>query len=124
MIRMARKKVKMRAKPDMQTVKAPKIVVTDGKGYGPVYASGVFGGIDPNDARMIFFLDRLKPSIKPGGKGAMGLDRVERELQVEVHMSPHQFLAVAKWMAEHAENFGKRVKVKPRDDAGGASYIG
>jgi hypothetical protein len=54
----------------------------------------------------------------------MGLDRVERELQVEVHMSPHQFMAVAKWMAEHAENFGKRVKARTKDDAGGASYIG
>ena len=121
---MARKKVKKEANPGPDTVRSPRIVVTEGKGYSLVYASGVFGGLDPNDARMIFFLDRLKPSIRPGGKGAMGLDRVERELQVEIHMSPHQFLAVAKWMTEHAENFGKRVKARSKDDAGGASYIG
>lgn len=104
--------------------KGPKVVVTEGKDYRVVYASGVFGGIDPNDARMIFFLDRIKPSIKAGEKGRMELHRVERELQAEVHMSPHQFLAVAKWMSEHADNFGKRVKAKVKDDAGGASYIG
>jgi hypothetical protein len=120
---MTRTKAEKQRKPEAPA-KRPQIEVTEGKGYGVVYASGVFGGIDPNDARMIFFLDRLRPYITPGGKGGMELKKVERELQVEIHMSPHQFMAVAKWMSDHAENFGKRVKAKIKDDAGGASYIG
>jgi hypothetical protein len=115
---------KARKPETLLAAKKPQIEVTESKGYSVVYASGVFGGIDPNDARMIFFLDRLRPHMKSGGKGGMELKRVERELQVEIHMSPHQFMAVAKWMSEHAENFGKRVKARAKDDAGGASYIG
>lgn len=121
---MAKKKAEKGAVTQLHVAKNPRIVVTENRDYKVVYAGGVFGGLDPNDARMIFFLDRLKPGIKPTSKGAMSLDRVERELQVEVHMSPHQFLAVAKWMSDHAENFGKRVKARGKEDSTKASYIG
>ncbi len=117
-------KKKTEDKSRIKVAKNPKMVVTESSDYKVAYASGVFGGLDPNDGRIIFFLDRLKPKIKPGGKGAMDLDRVERELQVEVHMSPHQFLAVAKWMADHANRYGKKVKKEHKGDSAGTSYIG
>jgi hypothetical protein len=107
-----------------RTAKRPKIEVTERPDYKVVYASGVFGGLDPHDSRIIFFLDRLKPKMKSGDKGAMELEKVERELQVEVHMSPHQFISVAKWMMGHAQSFGKKMKSKTAKDSGGTSYIG
>ena len=90
--------------------------------FRAVYASGVFGGLDPNDGRMIFFLDRIKPKMKSGKKNVMQLEKVNRELQVEVHMSPNQFLSVAKWMHEHAQKFGKKVKSSKKETS--TSYIG
>ncbi len=107
----------------MKIPKIPKIVVTESSGFKAVYASGVFGGLDPNDGRMIFFLDRIKPKIKKASKAVMELDKVERELQVEVHMSPAQFVSVSKWMSGHAEKFQKAFKGKKKSNES-ASYIG
>ncbi len=103
-------------------VRVPKIEITESGDFRAVYASGVFGGLDPNDGRMIFFLDRIKPKMKTGKKNVMQLEKVNRELQVEVHMSPNQFLSVAKWMHEHAQKFGKKVKSSRKETS--ASYIG
>ncbi|MCD6495663.1 MAG: hypothetical protein J7K54_00145 [Candidatus Aenigmarchaeota archaeon] len=102
--------------------KTPEIVITESPDYKAVYASGVFGGLDPNDSRLIFFLDRIKPKIKKGKKAVMELEKINRELQVEIRMSPNQFVSVAKWMNEHAEKFGKKMKKGSKD--ADASYIG
>ena len=67
------------------TVKVPKIDITESSDFRAVYASGVFGGLDPNDGRMVFFLDRIKPKMKSYKKNVMQLEKVNRELQVEVH---------------------------------------
>ena len=104
--------------------KAPKIDVVESPDYKVVYTSGVFGGLDPNDGRIIFFLDRIKPKMKSDPKGAMELEKVKRELQVEVHMSPNQFVSVAKWMMDHAQKFGKKIKTGKKKDSSGISYIG
>jgi hypothetical protein len=99
----------------------PKVEITKGDGFRAVYASGVFGGLDPNDGRMIFFLDRLKPRMRRD-KNVMAVEKVERELQVEVHMSPAQFISMSKWMNEHAHKFGRKMKTKKKE--GHTSYIG
>jgi hypothetical protein len=107
--------------------KGPEIEVSESPDFRPVYASGVFGGLDPNDGRIIFFLDRIKPKMKKNPKGAMELEKVNRELQVEVHMTPPQFISVAKWMMEHAKRFGdkfKKGKSKEPTEPSGTSYIG
>jgi hypothetical protein len=106
-----------------------KFEISESQGYRPVYASGVFGGLDPNDGRVIFFLDRIKPGMRKEPKGAMALDKINRELQVEVHMSPPQFISVAKWMMDHAQRFEKKMKEgNVRDDvvneSSHSSYIG
>ena len=48
---------------------------------------------------------------------------MNRELQVEVHMSPAQFVSVSKWMAEHADKFKKAVSKKKTTESG-TPYIG
>jgi hypothetical protein len=102
------------------------IEMTESPAYRPVYASGVFGGLDPHDGRLIFFLDRIKPGMKKSPHGAMELEKVCRELQVEIHMSPSQFASVARWMMGHVQGFEKRIKSKRKDKAepSGTSYIG
>jgi len=108
--------------------KGAPIEISESPGYRPVYASGVFGGLDPHDGRIVFFLDRIKPKMKSDPKGAMELEKIDRELQVEVHMSPPQFASVAKWMMEHVQQFEKRIKSgkmkEEAPDASGTSYIG
>jgi hypothetical protein len=117
----------MRKKSE-KTRKGAKIEISEGDGYKVVYASGVFGGLDPHDGRIVFFLDRIKPKMKNDPKGAMELEKINRELQVEVHMSPPQFASVAKWMIEHVHQFEKRIKSGKREDGtpepSGTSYIG
>ena len=71
-----------------------------------VYANGVFGGLDPNGGRMIFYLDRVEPeTLNQPTPGAQIVKKIIRELQVEVHMSPTQFKSTAMWMAEHIKRY-------------------
>ncbi len=105
--------------------KGPVIEITESPYYRPVNASGVFGGLNPDDGKVIFFLDRVKPKMKRNPPGAMDTEKINRELQVEVHMSPSQFTAMAKWMMEHVNRLERAKKGKRvRGEASEASYIG
>jgi hypothetical protein len=75
--------------------------------YKSIYATGAFGNIVPNDARIIFFLDRLVPkTINEGeNKGRQETDKVIRELQIEVHMSPQEFVNIWRWMGERLKAY-------------------
>lgn len=84
--------------PDFEDTKSPD--------YRYVYCTGVFGGLDPNDGRIIFFLDRLEPeTVKEPFPGSSKVKKVIRELQVEVHVSPSQFKSIAIWMGNHVKRF-------------------
>jgi len=101
------------------------IEITENPNFRPVYASGVFGGLDPHDGRIIFFLDRIKPKMNNNPRGAMELEKINRELQIEIHMAPSQFASVAKWMMEHVHNFENRIKSgRRKEEPKGDSYIG
>jgi len=73
--------------------------------YKYVYASGAFGAIIPSDARIIFYLERLVPKTIQEGekKGTLITGKVVRELQVEVHMSPQEFVTLWDWMGKRLE---------------------
>ena len=77
----------------------PPFETTKSEDFRYVYASGVYGGVDPNDARLIFYLNRLVPESQPGQPGKMRTEKVNQELQVEVHMSPMQFKNLTQFMA-------------------------
>jgi len=83
--------------PDFEDVKSSD--------YKYVYATGVFGGLDPNDGRLIFYLDRLEPETVKDPPGSQKVKKIIRELQVEVHVSPGQFKSIARWMNEHIRRF-------------------
>lgn len=96
-------------------VKPPEFVVTKKEGMPLVYITGVFGGLAPNDARILYFADRLElePADVPG---ALKVKRVNQEIQVELHMSPATFKSVAVWMTKHLEAYEKtfgEIKAEP-----------
>lgn len=77
--------------------------------YRHVYATGVFGGANPSDAHMIFWLDRSEPeTVSTPQPGSVKLKKIVRELQVEIHMTPTTFKVVADWMNKHIEEYEKR----------------
>lgn len=79
----------------------PEFKITKSSDFRMLYSTGVFGGLSPLEGRMLFFVDRLVPKITDGKSGQMATESVERELQVEVHMSPEVFLSTYKWMEAH-----------------------
>ncbi|MGA2785724.1 MAG: hypothetical protein ABSF09_13610 [Candidatus Bathyarchaeia archaeon] len=95
--------------------KQPPVKVTKSADYKTVYATGIFGGINPLEGRIIFYLDRPMPKIKDAPYGNMETSEIERELQVEVHMPTGLFLQMFEWMKNHVdrlEKAGALVKVK------------
>jgi hypothetical protein len=93
-----------------------ELVITRSPDFKLVYASGVFGGLNPLEARMTFFVDRVMPSVDASTPSQMKTGVVERELQVEIHMSPQQFVSIYHWMQDHIkrlEQEGVLVKKEP-----------
>lgn len=87
---------------------APTFEDTKSPDYRYVYATGVFGGIDPNGTTMIFYLDRLElETVSTPQPGAEKLKKILRELQVEIYMSPTTFKSVAEWMNHHIQQYEK-----------------
>jgi len=84
-----------------------KITITKSPDFKLLYANGVFGGLAPLEGRMIFYVDRLIPKIVEDVPGQLTTGSVERELQVEVHMSPQQFVSISRWMQAHIERMLK-----------------
>jgi len=86
-----------RVPPEFEDAKSPD--------YRYVYATGVFGGLDPNDGRMIFYLDRVEPETMKKPIGRQKVKKIIRELQVEVHVSPSQYKNIARWMMRNVRQF-------------------
>jgi hypothetical protein len=93
-----------------------ELVITKSPDFKLFYSSGIFGGLNPLDARMTFFVDRVMPKVDASTPGQMRTGVVERELQVEIHMSPQQFISICHWMQRHIERMEKEgvlVKKEP-----------
>lgn len=88
---MPKSRSKKVALPEFEYTKCPE--------YRYVYATGVFGGLDPVGGRIIFYLDRPEPEMTK--EGTQRTKKIIRELQVEVHVSPGEFKAIWEWMGKH-----------------------
>jgi len=86
----------------------PEIKMNKSPDYRIVSATGVFGGVNPSGGRVIFFIDRFEPVSDRSGK--LSLESINRELQVEVHLSPATFKTIAEWMTKHIKEFEEREK--------------
>jgi len=87
---------------------APQFEDSKSEQYRYIFATGVFGGLDPNGGHIIFYLDRVEPeTINTPQPGAIKLMKIIRELQVEVHMTSSEFKTVAEWMKRHVDEYEK-----------------
>jgi len=77
--------------------KRPEHRITKSPDYKMIYVNGLFGNVTPLEGRMTFFADRLIPKIIDE-IGSMRTDYIERELQIEVKMSPTEFVVIYNWM--------------------------
>jgi hypothetical protein len=64
---------------------------------------------------MILYLDVLKTKPVRGEPGQEEVDKVIRERQVEVHMSPATWKSMAKWMMEHVQRVEKQFGAIPEE---------
>lgn len=89
--------------------RVPNFEIEKSEEYREVHLDGVFGGLNPNGAKLMVYTEEHMPKLKSSGKpGNMELDRVVRELQVELHMSPVQFKSLFKWMKKHLEKYEEK----------------
>lgn len=92
----------------MPVQKLPKFELKKNPEFKIYYVNGVFGTVTPMEGRMTFYIDRLEPKFKEGGKPAeMETDRVDRELLMEIRMSPLEFKSIAEWMTNHIKRLEK-----------------
>lgn len=96
----------------------PEFEIRDSEHFRLIYATGVFGGLSPNDGRIIFFVDRLKTRPIKGKPGQEKVEKVIRERQVEVHVSPATWKSIAKWMQTHIEQIEKTIGKIPEEPKG------
>jgi len=94
-------------------VKVPRFEQVKSPDFKSIYATGVFGGVDPNEGRIVFYVDHLEPRIREDPPGAMETEKVVRELLVEVHMSPQQFKSIAQWATDHISNLEQQIGKLP-----------
>jgi hypothetical protein len=95
----------MAKKEIQEAVIRPEFEDTKSPDYKYVYATGVFGGLNPNGGQMLFYLDRFVPETIMEPLGGLKVKKIVRELQVEIHVSPTQFKTMANWMNEHIKHF-------------------
>lgn len=84
------------------------VKITKRPEFTTLYASGIFGGLNPIEGRIVFYIDRPVPKMKETPIGAMEVSEVERELQVELHLSPATFIQMYEWMKSHIERLEKQ----------------
>jgi len=86
----------------------PRFELTKNPEYKVFHVNGVFGGADPSEGRIIFYIDHLELKMKEDGHpGEMETDKIVRELLVEVRMSPIEFKAIHDWMETHIKRLEK-----------------
>jgi hypothetical protein len=104
----------------------PRFEITKSPNFKVIFASGVFGGLNPNDGQMIFYLDRFEPEMVSDQPGRVRLTKINREFQVELHMTPSQFKSISQWMARHVQTYEQKfgeIPLGPRQDDEGNPLV-
>ncbi|MEX2737637.1 MAG: hypothetical protein Q6356_001020 [Candidatus Wukongarchaeota archaeon] len=90
--------------------KIPKIEVSTNSEFRVVHINAFFGGLSPVEGSITFFTDILEPRMKAGGQARdMEVEKINRERQIDIRMSPIGFVNLATWMNSH---------IKRLEDAG------
>ncbi len=78
--------------------------------YRTIHVNGVFGGLDPVEGRIIFYIDEIEPEMDESTPGKMKVKKVVRRLLIDIRMSPAQFKSIADWMQSHIKKFERELK--------------
>jgi len=81
----------------------PRIETKKADNYRVIHSTGALGVLNPNEGSLIFFIDKIIPRTNPDG--SMTIDSIERELLIEIKMSPLQFKALAYYMMNRVKEF-------------------
>jgi hypothetical protein len=94
----------------------PRMEITKHPDFKVVHVNGVFGGLNPNQGNIIFYTDIIEPRCKTGGKfGELEPEKINRELQIDVRMSIHDFIGIAEWMNRHIKLLEEKGVIKKAD---------
>jgi hypothetical protein len=97
-------------------LKTPKIETSTSSAFRVVHANAFFGGLNPVEGRIVFYTDILEPQMKTGGNiGEMELERINRERQVDIRLSPMDFVNLAAWMNAHIKRLEEKGIIKKAD---------
>lgn len=87
----------------------PKIDITKHPDFRVAHINGFFGGLNADEGQIKFYLDIAEARIKSGGApGEIELDKLTREFQFEVRMSPMIFMSMCNWMQQHINRLEKK----------------
>ena len=96
----------------------PEFEIKDSEVFKIIYATGAFGGLAPNDGRIILFVERLQTGPVRGQPGQERVEKVIRERLVEIHVTPATWKSIARWMQDHVTNFEKQFGTIPEQPVG------
>jgi hypothetical protein len=99
----------------MSESELPPVEIVKDQEYKTIYVNGVFGGLDPVEGRMIFYVDVIEPGIDGN---TMKVKKITRKLLIDVRMSPVQFRSIAEWMQSHVKRFEEMQGVLDREKEG------
>lgn len=81
-----------------------KFELTKHPAFRVINVNQFFGGLSPNDGRIQFYTDIFVTKMKTGEKpGDMEVEKINRELQVDIRLSVMDFVRLATWMNTHVK---------------------
>jgi hypothetical protein len=96
--------------------KIPLFETSQHSEFRVVHVNAFFGGLSPEEGRIIFYTDILEPRMKTGGKpGEMEVEKVNRERQIDIRMSVMGFVNLAGWMNSHIKRLEDQGILKKED---------
>ncbi|MEM1623542.1 MAG: DUF3467 domain-containing protein [Sulfolobales archaeon] len=84
----------------------PRFELRKAEDYKTLHASGAIVTLNPNEATIIFFVEKPIPKVNPDG--SMTIETVERELLVEIKLSPVGMKSLALALLNNLQSFEKR----------------
>jgi len=93
-----------------ETSSIPRTEIIKSPDFKVIYASGLFGNLSNSEGQIIFFIDRPTPIMAEDN--VMTSSHLQRELQMELHLSHDTFVSVYNWMGRHIEVLKKKIEEK------------
>lgn len=99
-------------------IKLPKFELSSHPDFRVVHINAFFGGLSPFEGRLTFYTDIIEPKMKESEiAGDMEIDKIQRERQIDLRMSPMDFINLANWMNSHIKRLEDLGLLKKEDIA-------